>query len=454
MSDQGTAGGGLLGQAALRQGWISSEQLQQAVGEQSVSPAGTQLGELLVKKGWINLEQLRKLLQVQAQEREHAKDSPRAGYTGSTGAVQSVPAGRTKYELDGLLAKAVAAGAGDFHLHSGGAMYARIHGELRMASSAPTSSERASQLLEPILSRDQLATLRSKGEVDFAYDLGPVGRFRANVYRQHCGLSGVFRHIAPVAPTLEQLGLSTDIARFANFFQGLVLITGPTGSGKSSTLAALVELINGERSEHILCVEDPVEFVFESKQCTVNQRQVEQHTETFASALRGALREDPDVIVIGELRDQETIALALTAAETGHLVLATMTTSNAVGTIERLIGAFPSKRQSQVRSMVSESLRGVISQRLLPRSDTPGRVLALELLFLDQAVSNLIRDEKTFQIESVLQTGSSRGMRMMDVSIAELLKQGLIDRDTAQAAADDPKKFAPMKPRAHSEPAG
>ncbi|MFQ5418579.1 MAG: type IV pilus twitching motility protein PilT, partial [Myxococcota bacterium] len=297
----------------------------------------------------------------------------------------------------------------------------------------------AERLVTSSLNEEQRARFLERGEIDFCYTLDGVGRFRASAYRQQRGSDAVFRSNPPEPPTLADLGLPSELARFTNYHQGLVLVTGPAGCGKSSTLAALVDLINEERKEHILTIEDPIEFVHANKRCMVNQRSVHQHTDSFARALRAALREDPDVIVIGELRDLETISLALTAAETGHLVLATLHTSTSIRTVNRLIGAFPSDQQSQVRTMLSESLRAVISQRLLPRSDGSGRVPALETLINTRATANLIRESKTFQIHSILQTGASQGMGLLDQSIARLVESGAVGRQDALRFCDDPK---------------
>jgi twitching motility protein PilT len=252
----------------------------------------------------------------------------------------------------------------------------------------------------------------------------------------------VFHYIPPTPPSLSDLGLPNTVARVINNHNGIVLITGAAGSGKTSTMAALVDLINEERADHILSIEDPVEYVHQSKNCVVNQRQVNRHTKSFANALRSSLREDPDVICIGELRDLETISLAMSAAETGHLVLGTLHTQGVVRTVNRVIGAFPPAQQPQVRTMLSESLRAIISQKLLPRADRSGMVLAYELLFVNHATANLIRENRTFQLNSVLQTGRSQGMRSLDESIAELLAKGAIDRQTALANAEDPRNFA------------
>jgi twitching motility protein PilT len=306
-------------------------------------------------------------------------------------------------------------------------------------SPTPLPTLEAEQLVAAALTPAEQAELARSGELDFCLELPGVGRFRANAYRQQRGFDVVFRSINPEPPTLESLGLPPELTRFTEYHQGMVLITGPAGCGKSATLAALVNLINETREEHILTVEDPIEVVHRSKGCLVNQRHAGRHTRSFARALRGALREDPDIIVIGELRDLETISLAMTAAETGHFVLATLHTNNAVRTINRMIGAFPSAEQSQVRTMLSESLRAVISQRLVPRADGGGRVPALEILVLNRAISNLVREEKTVQIRSAIQTGRNQGMFLLEQSLNDLVRNGVVDKDVALRFAEDKK---------------
>jgi twitching motility protein PilT len=318
----------------------------------------------------------------------------------------------------------------------------RLHGQMSDLDSAPLPARTAERLVTEILNPEQLEALRDRGQVDFAYTLPGKGRFRSNAYRQQRGMDAVFRVIPPRPPTLEDLGLPSSLSRLANYHQGMVLLTGPAGCGKSSTLAALLNIINEDRHDHIITIEDPIEYIHPSKKCVVNQRQVGPHTGSFARALRGALREDPDVIAIGELRDLETISLALTAAETGHLVLATLHTNNSIRTVNRILGVFPPSQQDQIRTMVSESLRAVVSQRLVARADGHGRVPALEILMANKAVGNLIRENKTFQIKSVLQTGASHGMYMLDASLAELLKTKVITREEAVRNADDPQRFA------------
>jgi len=343
--------------------------------------------------------------------------------------------------LHELLRAGVAAGASDIHIHAGTPLRLRLHGKFEAVNDDPIEPSVAERLVFSALAEDQAAALRERGELDFAYDVASLGRFRVNVYRQQRGYDGVFRAIPAEIPTLEQLGLPASLARFTNFHQGMVLVTGPANCGKSSTLAALVNLVNEERREHILTVEDPVEFVHEPKRCAVNQRNVGAHTESFARALRAALREDPDVIVIGELRDLETISLALTAAETGHLVLATLHTNSAIRTLNRMVGVFPADQQDQIRNMVSESLRAVISQRLVPGKNGGSRVPALEVLVNNKAVGNLIRESKTFQIFSILQMGASQGMCLLDDSLNKLLASGAISKEEALRNADDPKRI-------------
>src|SRR6185295_3068775 len=348
--------------------------------------------------------------------------------------------------LDRLLEHALRYAASDLHIHSGSPIKLRTHGRLAELNDSPLDARKAERLIAEILTAEQAAALRERGQVDFAYTLPGLGRFRCNAYRQQRGTDAVFRAIPPKPPALEDLGLPTSLARFANFHQGIVLLTGPAGCGKSSTLAALVNIINQERPDHIVTIEDPIEYIHTSKRCVVNQRQVGRHTGSFARALRAALREDPDIIALGELRDLETISLALTAAETGHLVIATLHTSNAIRTINRILGVFPPEQQDQIRTMVSESLRAVVSQRLINRADGQGRVIALEILVCNKAVGNLIRENKTFQIRSVLQTGAAQGMCLLDASLADLVKKGIITSEEAASNADDPAKF--MAPKA------
>lgn len=348
------------------------------------------------------------------------------------------PGSADRARLESLLAAGVAAKASDIHLHAGGPIKQRRIGELVVVDESvdPPAVER---MVASALTPEQRARLAHAGELDFCFDLPGVGRFRANAYRQQRGLDAVFRSIPDRPPTLEELGLPEELKKYTDYHQGMVLITGPAGCGKSSTLAALVNHINENRDDHILTVEDPIEIVHPSKRCLVNQRHAGHHTKTFSRALRAALREDPDIIVIGELRDLETISLAMTAAETGHFVLATLHTANAVRTVNRMIGAFPSNEQDQVRAMLSESLRAVISQRLVPTADGESRVPALEMLVINRAIGNLIRDQKTIQIRSSMQTGKAHGMYLLEQSLNELVASGRITREVALSLAEEEK---------------
>lgn len=359
-------------------------------------------------------------------------------------AFQTHPQFRLRLEqgttLEDLLRQTRQLGASDLHVHSGARLKVRLHGEL-LDTSGLLAPSVATQLILGMLDDAQRHALETRQQLDFSYEIPGVGRFRANTYLQQRGLDAVFRAIPPFPPTLAELGLPESLAGLASYHQGLVLFTGPAGCGKSSTMAAMVRMINEQRPDHIITVEDPIEYVHASQRCIVNQRQVGPHTGSFARALRGALREDPDIIVIGEMRDLETISLALTAAETGHLVLGTLHTSSAIRTINRLLGVFPPDQQAQIRTMVSESLRGVVSQRLVRRADGQGRVAALEVMINNKAVGNLIRENKTFQIHSAIQTGSSQGMCLLDSSLLQLLKEGVISKEEAQGQAEKPESF-------------
>lgn len=314
--------------------------------------------------------------------------------------------------------------ASDLHLSAGGPPMIRVYGSMVPLASDASSAEAVRQLLMPVLSETQAQQLQDNRELDFSLHLPEIGRFRVNVFHQRRGLAAVFRVIADTIPDMDALGLPATIQELIDLDYGLILVTGPTGSGKSTTLAAMIDYINTNKDGHIITIEDPIEFIHSSKQCVVNQREVGSDTHSFANALRSALREDPDYILVGELRDLETIALALTAAETGHLVFGTLHTSSAPKTITRVIDVFPENQQEQIKIMLSESIQGVIAQKLYPRRDQPGRVAAFEILIATQAVRNMIREGKVFQLESVIQTGRQMGMRDMEQSKRTLVSEG------------------------------
>jgi twitching motility protein PilT len=331
--------------------------------------------------------------------------------------------------------------ASDLHLSSGSKPLIRKNGELEEIKYKILDEELLKTLLFEILSEKQAQEFAETRDLDFAYEIPGAARFRANYFRQKRGLGAVFRVIPAKILSVEELGLSENILRFADLSRGLVVVTGPTGSGKSTTLAAIIDYINSQRKDHILTIEDPVEFVHAGKGCLVNHREVGNHTDSFATALRAALREDPDVILVGEMRDLETIELAMTAAETGHLVFGTLHTNSASKTIDRIIDAFPAGQQAQIRTMLSESLKGVVAQQLLKRVDKPGRIAALEVLVVTSAVANLIREGKTFQIPSMIQTGKGEGMQLMDQAILELLMEKKVSPDEAYLKGNDKNAF-------------
>ena len=343
--------------------------------------------------------------------------------------------------IQDLLKQAIERNASDLHVHSGAVLRVRINGKFCDAGSTVLSSQESERLITDMLSETQLDQLKQKFQVDFAYEIPGAGRFRANIYKQQRGYDAVFRTIKPTPPTLADLGLPKEFEKYTEFHQGLMLFTGPAGCGKSSTMAAMADLINKCRSDHILTIEDPIEYVHDSDSCNVTQREVGAQTASFPTALRAALREDPDVIVIGELRDLETISLAITAAETGHLVMATLHTSNAIRTINRLLGVFPPDQICQIRRMLSESLKVVISQRLVKRADDKGQVAALEVMINNNAVANLIRENRTYQIKSILQTGRAQGQRLLDASLSQLVKDKVITKKEALIHAEEPESI-------------
>jgi twitching motility protein PilT len=327
-------------------------------------------------------------------------------------------------EIENLLKHAVTSGASDLHLSAGSPIMMRVNGSMRKLNEHLLDKDLAHNLVHEILDKEQVQTLDSQHEIDFSLELPETGRFRVNVFHQRHGLGAVFRSIPDKIPAMKDLGLPRVVQELIDLEHGLVLVTGPTGSGKSTTLAAMIDYLNTEKYGHIITIEDPIEFKHASKNCVVNQREIGGHTHSFANALRSALREDPDYILVGEMRDLETIALALTAAETGHLVFGTLHTTNAPKTITRVIDVFPTTQQDQIRVQMSESLQCVIAQRLYPRRDKPGRVAAFEIMIATQAVRNIIRDEKIFQLESVIQTGRQIGMQDMEQAKRKLVSDG------------------------------
>ena len=336
------------------------------------------------------------------------------------------------YSIDELLAQMLDWGASDLHLPVGSAPVVRVNGHLQRVENLPElHAEDARELLYRILSTEQQKQLEIKRQIDMGYSVPGVARFRVNVYFQRGSLGAAFRLIPEKLRTLEELGLPASLHHLAGRPRGLVLVTGPTGSGKSTTLAALIDEVNRTRSEHILTIEDPIEFIHPHRRCIVNQREIGQDATTFAEALRSALRQDPDVILVGEMRDLETIAIALTAAETGHLVFSTLHTQSAPGTIDRIIDVFPAEQQSQVRIQLAGTLQAIVTQVLVPTADGAGRVPAVEVLFPDDAVRNLVRQGKVEQIYSVMQTGTARGMQTMEQALADLILRGVITRDQA-----------------------
>jgi len=332
-------------------------------------------------------------------------------------------------DISELLIFAVKNKASDLHLSAGEPPLVRIHGEMRRIEGSPLENEAIHRMVYDILNDDQRKTYEELFEIDFSFALGEYGRFRVNVFKQNRGDAAVFRTIPNTIPTFEELGLPKVLMDISRLEKGLVLVTGPTGSGKSTTLAAMVDLVNTEMKGHVITIEDPIEFVHPGKSCLVNQRELGPHTHSFANALRSALREDPDVMLVGEMRDLDTIALALTAAETGHLVFGTLHTSGAPKTIDRIVDVFPGAQQNQVRSMLSESLQAVITQALFKRRDGRGRVAAFEIMIGTPAVRNLIRENKIAQIPSMMQTSRGVGMQTMEASVKDLIARNLVTQE-------------------------
>ena len=353
-----------------------------------------------------------------------------------------------------LLMYAVKQGASDLHISAGEVPSLRIHGEIQRINAPPISGDDCKRLLFSVMNERQKSNFEEHLEADFSIGIENVARFRVNLFYQGRGIAGVFRMIPSEIIPLEKLNLPPVVKAVAEYKRGLVLVTGPTGSGKSTTLAAILDHINLTRREHILTIEDPVEFVHTPKKCIINQRELHAHTKSFSNALRAALREDPDVILVGEMRDLETIQLALTAAETGHLVFGTLHTKGAKDTIDRIIDVFASEQQAQVRTMLSGSLQAVISQTLLRKAQGKGRIAACEIMLVSYGIRNLIRENKIFQIPSLMQASAASGNQTLAAALMELARTGEITRQAAIEASGDPDLFVSEDERVAQQASG
>ncbi len=441
----------LFGRIAIKNKLATEAQVRECLAllEENGGGNGATLGELLLNKGYISNGHFDAISQRLAGAADKPEAAPALPVKPATG----IGAGSTAEEVarmdfSHLVGKPLGEylrvvrelGASDLHYQVDSPPWIKLHGRIVYLKHPALKAPDSEPTVLEILADYERDVFEETMDVDFCYETDH-GRYRANVLKQRKGVDAVFRIIPDHVPTLEELHLPETLTKFCKFRQGIVLITGPAGSGKSATMAALVDIINEERSDHIVTVEDPIEYIIESKNCNVNQRHVRVHTETYATALRSAMRADPDYICVGEMRDLETISMAITAAETGHLVFGTLHTTNATRSVDRIIDVFSPREQDQIRAMVSESLRGVISQQLIPRADGTGREPALEVLFASPAVANMIREKKTFQLISALQTGAKQGMVMMDDSLAGLLRKNLITRETAHYYAENSNRF-------------
>jgi twitching motility protein PilT len=447
---------------AANQGWLTAEQITFAIEALGRDPT-ISIYDFLLHQRWLNAEQIAWIQQHEAARQEPPAENrartDQQGSAGGTAQAQAVDEADllpsdaefpvklgSDHALDHLndyLRLGIQYGASDVHIGVAAPPMMRLHGCLQiMWPRAPKFVRpQTERLLMEFLTDAQRERLKNIGDLDFCYEVPELGRFRTSVVRQRLGFDGVFRIINSKVRTMDELGLPQQLKALTHYHNGLILVTGAVGCGKSTTLAALVEEVNSSRSDHIVTLEDPIEYVFEAKGCHITQREVHTHTESFARALKATLREDPDVIMVGEMRDLETIALAITAAETGHLVFGTLHTSTAARTLDRVLDVFPIEQQAQIRVMVAGSLRGILTQQLIPRADGRGRVLALEILINFPAVGALIREAKTFMLPGFMQTGRKLGCRLMDDSLFELLDQKMIMPQEAYERAQDKELF-------------
>lgn len=431
-------------QSSLDAGWITQDQLQIVQNALARLPGAGAL-ELMAEQGILPPEHVQTFRQLIAQaETTHANPEPDPAAYEATHHIPIAVQSTALRSVDDYLRIGIEASASDVHLGPDAPPLKRQFGVLQplFEGAQPLQKEETEKLARSFLSPSQQKQVEEIGSIDFCYEAPGLARFRTSVVRQRRGWESVFRVINSRVPTMAELGLPPILHQLIKYHNGLILVTGPVGSGKSTTLAAMIQQINEERRDHIVTLEDPIEYVQTPTHSQISQREIHTHTQSFAKALRASLREDPDVIMVGEMRDLETVSLAITASETGHLVLGTLHTSTAARTLDRLLDVFPVQQQAQIRTMVSESIRGIVCQQLIPRADGRGRVLALEIMVNNPAVANLIREAKTFMLPGIMQTGRKAGMRLMDDSLMELLDAGLITAEEAYQRSDNKKIFA------------
>jgi twitching motility protein PilT len=424
----------LFGEVLLNFNLVTEEQLEECIALQQSSDEPRPLGEILVERGLIDSKTLSTILSVQQSR------------VGKTQQKESDLVERLRdAKASDLLRIAKEIEASDLYLSSGEKPLARVHGHLVELPAAPISFEECRKLIFSLLTPEQVSEYYERKQLDVSIFLPESGRFRANVFRHWGGIAAVFRIIPDKVMPFAKLGLPKNVREFVDFSHGLVLVTGSTGSGKSTTLASLIDLINRGYKQHVITLEDPIETVFRSREALITQREIHKHAESFGTALRAALREDADVLVVGEMRDPDTMATALIAAETGHLVFGTLHTRNAFNTIIRIVDQFPANQRAHVRTMLAGTLRAVVCQELIPNVDGKGRSLACEVMMVNQASANLIREDRMWQIPMVMQTATSRGMQLMDDSLERLVRGRKIPIEEALSRASDRTRFVAAK---------
>jgi len=424
----------LFGQILLNFNLITKEQLDKVIELQKKTNPPRLLGELLVEQGLIDDKSLKSILSVQKRKLELSKTQIRSPENELQKRLHAAP-------LHEFLRVSKELGASDLYITSSLKPMIRLHGNLIDLPAEAQGFEESRKFLLAILSKEQVDEYYQKKYVDFSLELEGIGRFRTSIFRHLKGIAGVFRTIADTVMAFDRPGVPGICRQVVDYSRGLILVTGPAGSGKSTTLCSMIDIMNKNHRLHIITIEDPIEVVFQSDKSFISQRQIPTHSKTFASALRASLREDPDVIVVGELRDPETVATAITAAETGHLIFGTLHTQSAHRTIMRVLDQFPAQKRDHIRTLLAGVLRGVISQQLVPNLDGKGRSLACEVLVSNSAISNLIREDRAWQIPMVMQTGKKWGMRLMDDSLIDLVRLKKISLEEALSRATDKTKF-------------